>query len=150
MSKNQIPQLRIKLKELADEIRHNKKEEQKAKGKRKKDKNGKVIPGEFVGRDDALRMSVRYHRLYSFKNHERNDLRTVVRHILLAYAFLRGVDYARVEKTKKPITWKRVHYEVQRFGGPEGEKFEMSVETVKEWVAGKPSPFARPKEAVTS
>lgn len=121
--KPQIAALRVKIGTLADEARLIRREERRAKGRRKRDKDGKVIPGEFKYRDDALYLSLRSHRL--------TDVRKEQRAALLAYAFIRNVPYLKVEPRvdwkrhgwsastlKKELT-ERVRALVKKFGDPD-------------------------------
>ena len=123
MAKPQVAQLRVKIRTLADEARYIRREEQRAKGRRKLEKGGKVIPGEFRFRDDALRLSLRSHRT--------NEVRNEQRAALLAYAFVRGVPYLKVEPRvdwsrygceatkRRDELWERVRSLVKKFGDPD-------------------------------
>lgn len=126
MAKPQIAQLRVKVKSLAQEARDIRLEERRAKGRRKREKDGKVIPGEFRFRDDALRLSLRSHRT--------NEVRNEQRAALLAYAFVRGVPYHKVEPLvdwsrygweatkRRDELWERVRSLVKKFGDPDAFK----------------------------
>lgn len=104
--KTRVTMLKVKIKSLADEARAIRLEERRALGRRES-------AGVFRGRDDALRLELREHRV--------KDVRAEQRSSLLAYAFLRGRTLAACEGSKpKPghrePDWKRVGELVWKFG----------------------------------
>lgn len=122
--KTLVKQLKVKIKSLAEEARIIRKEEGRAKGRR-------VKPGEFLGRDDELRLSLRYHRIV--------DVRIEQRASLIAYAFLRGVPFAVVERTpKSQPNWDRVTKMVDKFGvvGGRAER-EKQRDRYTKWIVGE-------------
>lgn len=156
---NRIKHLKVKVKSLAAEARIIRLEENRAKGRRLSNtkrveaiqsgvyvRNDKYY--EIKGRDNDLRKSLYRHRTTSIW-HE-------ARHALLAYAFLRGRDYAAVEKkpargTPKylnhcysPVNVEKVYDNVRRFGphslthDPNGMRG-----MIRNWLAGQPSLYRR-------
>lgn len=86
-----VPHLKIKVVSLAAEARLIRAEERK-----RKDRNSK---GEWTG----VRFSLHQHRT--------REVRQAARHAQLAYAFLRGIPYARVEPLPAPPAVARIHRE---------------------------------------
>lgn len=76
-----VTHLKIKLKSLAAEAKIIRSEEQKH--------SDRTREGEWTG----TRLSLYRHRILV--------VRTVARHALLAYGFLRGLDYSRLERNAK-------------------------------------------------
>lgn len=84
--------LKIKLKTLADEATHIRREEKK-----------------------ALRAG-RYGRYRGLYEHRVKDVRACARHNQLAYGFLRGVPYSKMEpRTAQPPDWKEVKRHAKTF-----------------------------------
>lgn len=77
-------------------------------------------------------------RLYwELKNHRTDDVRPEIRSSLLAYGFLRGREYERLEtKAKTEPDWKRVISLVEKFGvnselGQQGVELKAWLERAK-------------------
>lgn len=142
--KDQVKALKVKIKSLAAEAGIIRLEERRAKGRRKW-QGGRRLVGEFIGRDDILRMSLRGHRV--------RDVRREQRSSLLAYAFLRGKSYAVCERpaADNPPDLERLHSLVKKFGPVGGVWTKWTLERmVSEWVAGTlvDNPFVKIDKAV--
>jgi hypothetical protein len=100
--------LKIKIKNLADEARAIRREEQKAK------KHARDLAKKHGGpiRDTYLRQSLWEHRCGPSDGIVRRE----ARHSLLAYAFIRGLEYERVERKPKPFDVDKVRAMIERFG----------------------------------
>lgn len=111
--------LKIKIKYLAAEGSAIRKEEKKAlKSARKCKKFAKSGPGfKGTGRDIWYSISDEHYDLYhELREHRIDVVRDTARHSLLAYAFLRGTPYSKVEaKTHTPIDFYEVWDMVKRF-----------------------------------
>ncbi len=139
--KNQIKALKVKIKSLAAEARIIRLEEKRASKRRY------IKPSVSISRvwtyhgDNDLRESLHRHRI--------DVVRVEARHSLLAYAFLRGVPYAAVERRPKigcqkfsqwvPPNWAKVEAMVIKFGSVPGQPGgpTMVKETVRAWALGQ-------------
>ena len=95
MKNERIRHLKIKIVNLADEARTIRREEQKTHGMER----------------------------WNLQHHRKTVVRDAARANLLAYAYLRGIAYKRMESpnTRKEIEWSRVRKIIKTFGGdPEG------------------------------
>lgn len=102
---NRILHLKIKAKSLAAESAVIRAEEAKLKKRSAKLRK----EGKPVGQLGEAR--------WSLSDHRRGIVRRAARHALLAYAFLRGIDYERVEAPhSRPPDWAEVRRLVDRFG----------------------------------
>jgi hypothetical protein len=91
--KTRVKMLKVKVKSLAEESRIIRAEEHRA------------------GKDELLRGILHSHRVCEVRREQRASL--------LAYGFLRGVEYAAIEaKTETPPDWNRVAKLVGKFGSP--------------------------------
>lgn len=75
----------------------------------------------------------------SLRHHRRWDVRREQRSTLIAYAFLRGRQYAQVEKPDKsnPPDLARVKSLIDKFGSSPGSVgFKITPEQLKAWVGG--------------
>lgn len=108
--KTQVKMLKVKIKSLAEEAQIIRLEEKRALARTPDGKPSKWT-------DPDLYCSLREHRV--------KDVRKEQRHSLLAYAFLRGVPYVKVEpkvgrkdqpKWVSDPDWKRVGQLVDKFG----------------------------------
>lgn len=101
-------QLKVKVMSLAAEAKIIRKEENKAKANVRWCKaNGKEAE-----RAQAAR------KRDSLAGHRRDVVRYEARHSLLAYGFLRGTPYLRIEaKYHVPPNWTKVQEIAERFGG---------------------------------
>jgi hypothetical protein len=89
--KTRVRMLKVKVKSLAEEARIIRLEESRA------------------GKDGFLRSELHHHRVVDVCKEQRSSL--------LAYGFLRGVEYAAIEaKTETPPDWPRVAKLVSKFG----------------------------------
>jgi hypothetical protein len=123
-----LKMLKVKVKSLAAEARIIRLEEYRAKGQvRTSLLTGETDPRVY-GRDDALRVSLYFHRT--------KDVRGEQRSALLAYAFLRDVPLCKVEpKRRSDPDWARVHSIVLKFGeGACPTKAELA-QKLKDWQA---------------
>lgn len=143
--------LKVKIKSLAAESRIIRLEERKYKANR------------IVGRTDEFEGFVRHrkqtenvkavrHGLY---HHRVDEVRFEARHALLAYGFLRGVPYAKIEKeTNKPrkrVALKRLRANIETF--VTGKVFDEKLgDNIEKWLKGeflieprKPSGTIQPK-----
>ena len=119
---NQVTALKVKVVSLMDEARRIRVEECRALGGVPMDGKGPAAK-----RDDKLYVSLRKHRVI--------DIRPEARCALLAYAFLRGVGYKRVEaKTRKPVDVKRVRQLVAKFGGLPDQPLLVEDGAIREWL----------------
>jgi hypothetical protein len=85
--------LKVKIKSLASESKHIRKEEQQRKG------------------TDPLRRELHDHRV--------QIVRREARHTLLAYGYLRGMEYDRLEHTRRTEPdWEAVERMVRKYGPP--------------------------------
>lgn len=146
----QVVALKVKVKSLAAEARIIRLEEHRAKGRRVatdakgSDKGDSRPLFGFKGRHDAKRESLHRHRV--------RDVRSEARAALLAYAFIRGREYATVERpaADNPPDLKRVRQLVEKFGSPIGgyPAYACRPETLAAWVDGKLAshPFAVPPQ----
>ena len=102
--------LKVKVKNLADEARTIRQEERKTSGME------------------------RWH----LQHHRKTVVRRAARHNLLAYAFLRGRPYSRVESaaTRRLPEWKRVRNVVTTFGG-DAERFDDWIREAEAWLTGE-------------
>lgn len=131
--------LRVKLNSLADEARHIRRYERKAKAHARHPKNdegrakhwdGTELP---FGRTEQLRMALQQHRL--------NVVRPAARTAHLALAYLREIPYHRVERTcKTEPNWKQVaavlkRMDFLRWGGMGMEHIEAGL---REWARRRP------------
>lgn len=115
--KTRVKMLKVKIKSLATEAHIIRLEERRA------------------GKDDALRCELHDHRV--------KDVRREQRHALLAYAFLRGVPYAKVEPkvgrkgepefVYKP-DWSRVRQLMEKFGVINPTDKAVQSQAFREWV----------------
>lgn len=106
--------LKIKLKTLADEAKHIRKEEQKAL------KSARWLRSK---QEDYHGM----HELwYSLRRHRTWDVRRAARVNGLAYGYLRGREYKEMEsRARQEPNWKDIKRLIDRFGGEqEGRPFE--------------------------
>ena len=144
MAKVQIAALRVKVKSLAAEARIIRLEEHRAKGRRKCGSGVHPDYKAWLGRDDERRVSLYFHRI--------RDVRKEARSALLAYAFLRGRDYATCEKPAKhnPPDLKRVRQLVEKFSTNPYWPSPWPAGVLESWSDGtlKVHPFARPAKAV--
>lgn len=127
----QVAALRVKVKSLAAESRIIRQEERRA-------------------RTTEVHASLYMHRV--------QDVRREARAALLAYAFIRGTAYARVEQPApdNPPDLKRVGQLVEKYGCPVGgyPKYKLPDGLLAAWVSGALSstahPFARESKAATA
>ena len=97
--------LKIKIKSLAAEAAIIRKEERKELGWRRR-------------KNDPSRATYQ-----SLRNHRVDTVRRTARYSLLAYGFLRGREYLRMEKTcREPVFWPAVWKEIERFLPPNADK----------------------------
>lgn len=110
--KNRITQLKIKICSLAAEARIIHREEGRCEGTIRHLK----ATGKIASRLDAAARDIKL----DLAEHRRKVIRPLTRHSQLAYAFLRGVEYHKVEPkvnlAYKPIDWAEVQKTVDRFG----------------------------------
>lgn len=100
-------ELKVKVKSLAAEARIIRDEERKIKSRL----------GKGPHKSDAHQHKDK-DTLASLQNHRRGVVRHEQRHSLLAYGFLRGVAYRRMEPTcRVEPDWGKVLKMVERFGG---------------------------------
>lgn len=139
--KTQIKTLKIKIKSLAAEACIIRLEEQKACGRRKCQSGVHPDYKVWLYRDDELRELLHRHRV--------DVIRWECRHSLLAYAYLRGVPYCKVEHKPKvngkevPFPnqwvepdWKKVLAMVNRFGSIPGKPNQTTLENLNGWRQG--------------
>ena len=102
--------LKVKIKNLADEARTIRHEEQKTSGMER----------------------------WGLQHHRKTVVRRAARHNLLAYAFLRGRPYSRVESasTRNLPEWKRVKKVATDFGG-DPERFDDWIREAEAWLSGE-------------
>ncbi len=100
--------LKVKIKNLADEARTIRSEEQKAK------KRSRSLAKKHGGpiKDTYLRYSLWEHRCGPRDGIVRREARSS----LLAYAFIRGLSYEQVEKKAKPFDLAAVSRNIETFG----------------------------------
>jgi hypothetical protein len=96
--------LKVKIKNLADEARTIKKEENKSKG--------------------ALRQGLWLHRCGQGPKY--GIVRKEARHSLLAYGFIKGMSYDQLEKGSRPFDAKRVLSLIDKFGPVQDHENEES------------------------
>jgi hypothetical protein len=102
--------LKVKIKNLADEARTIRQEESKTSGMER----------------------------WSLQHHRKTVVRRAARHNLLAYAFLRGRPYSRVESacTENTPDWKRIRKIALDFGG-DPERLDDWILDAEAWLAGE-------------
>ncbi len=122
----QVKALKVKIKSLAAESQIIRLEENKVLGRKKP--------------DTLLYLSLREHRTA--------DVRREQRAALLAYAFIRGKQYAACEKpaTDNPPDLSRVRQLVEKFGGIPLRAKPCHLDTITQWANGTLAvhPFALP------
>jgi hypothetical protein len=138
----QVAALRVKVKSLAAEAQMIRREERRA----------------LRSGDMDLYVSLRSHRVREWRDGVRSDVRREQRAALLAYAFIRGMAYARVEQPApdNPPDLKRVGQLVEKYGCPVGgyPKYKLPDGLLAQWVSGALSstahPFAREAKVATA
>ena len=106
--------LKIKIHTLADEARHIRREEQKAL---KRARHGKAAE-EFHG--NVCDYRVDYYAYEDLREHRTGPVRSHARSCQLAYGYLRGVPYKKIEQKHRPDNdpdWREIEKLVRRFGG---------------------------------
>lgn len=127
-----IPQLRIKLKNLADEARTIRVEEERAL-----DRRAPVPEGQEPTRAQ-LRPRRRDDVLYAdLRDHRRGIVRTVARRTLLAYGMLRGMPYRQIEQNaSSEPEWTEIRKAAERFGAVRDPRVEQyTAEGNEAWAA---------------
>jgi hypothetical protein len=104
------------IKSTALDAKLTRQEEQKIKSSQK------IIQYQYWPRIDPDKES---NRFWDLRSHRTGTLKRRARSMLLAYAFLRGVPYSKVEPNKKPINgyWEQVQWN------------DQIVKPLKEWAA---------------
>lgn len=124
--KSRIKQLKVKVLSLAIEARIIRIEEDRALDR-------------LTGKEPGHR-KIDYDLYRDLRVHRRGVVRTAARHALLAYAFLRGIDYSKIEtRTDHEPNWAEVKKLVDRFGAV----WEAGKETWPEFEARKTAQAAR-------
>jgi hypothetical protein len=116
--------LKIKIKTLAAEGKFIRKEENKAKA------SFRWLAGRAQSR--AVEAEIAFNVLY---NHRTDKVRKAARHSILAYGYIRGRAYRKLEeKCNEPPNWAEVYKIVKRFGGsqdPEAFRLWYTVSPVQ-------------------
>jgi hypothetical protein len=150
--KNQVRALKVKIKSLAEEARIIRLEEKRALARPRPSPSSLISPYDphdwTAGgakkpkprrvtkyRDEMLYLSMRSHRV--------KELRQEQRCSLLAYAYIRGVPFAKVERPIKCRSqnpdWSRVRQLIEKFGGTPSAKMVLTEASFREWRAGSPA-----------
>jgi DNA invertase Pin-like site-specific DNA recombinase len=118
----QLPQLKVKIKSLAEEARIIIKEEQKA-----------LKQARYQRRLDHKDFYPTGQKLYdSLYQHRKVDVGQEARSSILAYCFLRGKAYRQIEAKTKPgngPNWRRVESIAKKFGNS-----DFKAEAFQEWI----------------
>lgn len=146
-TRTRIPQLRIKIKSLADEARIIRHEEDRALGRKAIRRVRGPVPNKKLrfewGRTGRKPDLVLYCDL---RAHRRDVVRKVARTALLALAMIRGMPYARVERDALAAPdWAEVRKVAERFGAVRDYEAEPFYDKVGEaaWAARKSEQAAR-------
>lgn len=138
LATTQVAALRVKIKSLAAEAVIIRAEERRA----------------LARGDAALYLSLYGHRRHEERAGVRSDVRAESRSALLAYAFIRGRDYAGCERPAKtnPPDTKRLSQLVEKFGSSPGLPYKLGPNTLVAWMIGLlPHPFeAEPERGVVA
>ena len=71
-------------------------------------------------------------RLNGLRKHRTNDVRKEARSSLIAYGFLRGLDYKQIENTTLKVDWDRVEAMVKKYSEDDPR---VTLQKFAEWVA---------------
>lgn len=110
--------LRVRIKELAQEARYIRFEENKIKSKHKIQMTFYgYVDGQYIRRDNDDKSK----EFLKLRTHRTQNVRQAARAAQLAYGFLRDVPYRKIESTTKPPvgyweekTWKEITNEIKR------------------------------------
>lgn len=85
---------------------------------------------------------------------KRSDTKDNIRHLHLAYGYIRGQHYKKIEAhSRKPIGTQGICYWLDKacddigLGSDAEWLLKIEERTIKAWINGEPSPFSRPRPA---